>query len=117
MIVEANSRQPVPLVFAFTINTGLPGVVGWEWHQQQQRALTQQPDWVTRRVLEIEQFYLGVDGGAASDFLERYNVQYIILGQLEQAAYPGPGLEKFPAFNGVLWREVYRNGNDQRYTR
>ena len=115
VIVEANSRNLYRWYSRFTINTGLPGVVGWEWHQQQQRALTQQPDWVTRRVLEIEQFYLGVDGGAASDFLERYNVQYIILGQLEQAAYPGPGLEKFPAFNGVLWREVYRDGTTAIY--
>jgi len=109
VIVEANSRNLYRWYSRFTIYTGLPGVVGWEWHEQQQRALNP-PDWVTRRVLEIEQFYLGTDGGAASDFLDRYNVQYIILGQLEQATYPGPGLEKFPAFNGQLWREVYRDG-------
>jgi hypothetical protein len=24
--------------------------------------------------------------------------------------YPGPGLDKFPAANGVLWREVYNEG-------
>jgi uncharacterized membrane protein len=110
VIVEANTRNLYRWYSRFTIYTGLPGVVGWEWHEQQQRALNP-PDWVTRRITEIDQFYLGTDGGAAREFLERYNVQYIIVGQLEQAAYPGVGLEKFPAFNGQLWQEVYRDGS------
>ena len=84
VIVEANSRNLYRWYSRFTIYTGLPGVVGWEWHQQQQRALNP-PEWVTRRVTEIDQFYLGTDGGVASDFLNRYNVKYIIVGQLEQA--------------------------------
>jgi len=33
-----------------------------------------------------------------------------VLGQLERAKYAGPGLEKFPAYEGQLWREVYRIG-------
>ena len=114
VIVEANSRNLYRWYSRFTINTGLPGVVGWEWHQQQQRALNP-PDWVTRRVTEIEQFYLTTDGGAASDFLEKYAISYIVVGQLEYASYPGPGLDKFPAFNGVLWNEVYRDGETAIY--
>jgi uncharacterized membrane protein len=98
----------------FAINTGLPGVIGWEWHEQQQRALNP-PDWVTRRVTEIEQFYLTTDGGAASDFLERYDVQYIVVGQLERATYPGSGLEKFSDFSGVLWQVVYQDGDTAIY--
>ena len=35
-------------------------------------------------------------------------VQFIIVGQLEQAYYPAAGLDKFPAQNGKLWKEVYR---------
>jgi len=38
-------------------------------------------------------------------------VKYIVLGQLERLTYPGPGLDKFAAFNGVLWNEVYRDGD------
>ncbi len=37
--------------------------------------------------------------------------RYIVVGQLEQVTYPGPGLDKFPAFNGMLWNEVYRDEN------
>jgi YYY domain-containing protein len=110
VIVEANSRSLYRWYSRFTIYTGLPGVVGWEWHQQQQRALNPS-DWVTKRVTDIDQFYTTVDTDVAKQFLNLYGVSYIVVGQLEQAAYPGPGLDKFPAFNGVLWNEVYRDEN------
>jgi uncharacterized membrane protein len=42
--------------------------------------------------------------------LRKYDVRYIIVGQLERNHYPGPGLEKFSQANGSLWREVYRDG-------
>jgi len=29
---------------------------------------------------------------------------------LERGRYAGPGLDKFAALEGVLWREVYRDG-------
>ena len=106
VIVEANSRNLYRWYSRFTIYTGLPGVVGWEWHEQQQRALNP-ADWVTTRVLDIDQFYTTVDTDQTKQFLNLYKVRYIVVGQLEEAAYPGPGLDKFPAFNGILWKQVY----------
>jgi YYY domain-containing protein len=108
VIVEANSRNLYRWYSRFTIYTGLPGVVGWEWHQQQQRALNP-PEWVTKRILDIDRFYTTVDTEYTKQFLNLYQVKYIVVGQLEQVTYPGPGLEKFPAFNGNLWKEVYRD--------
>jgi YYY domain-containing protein len=110
VIVEANSPNLYRWYSRYTINTGLPGVLGWEWHQQQQRALNPS-DWVNKRLAEINQFYLTMDSGYVRDFLRKYNVRYIVVGQLEQATYAGPGLDKFPAFNGVLWRDVYQDGD------
>ncbi len=110
VIVEANSRNLYRWFSRFTINTGLPGVVGWEWHEQQQRAANS-PEWVTKRVMDIDQFYTTVDTEFTRQFLNLYGVRYIVLGQLEQVAYPGPGLDKFQAFNGILWNEVYRDGS------
>jgi uncharacterized membrane protein len=114
VIVEANSRNLYRWYSRFTIYTGLPGVVGWEWHQQQQRAVNP-PDWVTRRVLDIDQFYTSVDTAYVKQFLNLYQVKYIVVGQLEQVTYPGPGLDKFPAFVGNLWNEVYHDENTTIY--
>jgi uncharacterized membrane protein len=110
VIVEAISRNLYRWYTRFTINTGLPGVVGWEWHEQQQRAVNP-PEWVTKRVTDIDQFYNTVDTDIAKQFINLYGVKYIVLGQLEGVTYPGPGLDKFPAFNGILWNEVYRDAN------
>lgn len=91
----------------FTIYTGLPGVVGWNWHQIQQR--NQMPSaMVTGRIEEISAFYLTTDRQQAKAFLDKYHVGYIVVGQLERVLYPGPGLDKFEALNGDLWREVFR---------
>ncbi len=93
----------------FTIYTGLPGVVGWNWHQRQQRAITPS-EWVSDRVEEIGIFYRTKDIKLAQQFLNLYNVRYIILGQVERAYFPGAGLDKFESQNGMLWKEVYREG-------
>ncbi len=81
-IVEANCPE-YRWCTRFTIYTGLPGVVGWNWHQRQQRTLT--PQLVEQRVTEVGLFYSTTDTQEASDFLRRYNVRYIVVGQLERA--------------------------------
>ncbi len=114
VIVEANSGNLYRWYTRYTIYTGLPNVVGWEWHQQQQRSLTP-PDWVRTRLREINQFYLGGDPELARQFLQKYNVSYIIVGQLERITYPGTGLDKFSAYDGTLWKQVYSNQDTQIY--
>jgi uncharacterized membrane protein len=108
VIVEANLRNLYRWGSRFSIYTGLPGVVGWEWHEQQQRASVPS-SWVTNRIAEVDDFYNTTDPNKAEAFLQKYNVRYIILGQQERGHNPGPGLDKFPAYNGVLWRQVYQD--------
>lgn len=98
----------------FTIYTGLPGVVGWNWHQIQQRS-TLPGNWVSDRIEEIRVFYTTTDILQAQNFLEKYDVKYIIVGQLEQAIYPGDGLLKFSQYEGEAWNIVYRDGNTSIY--
>jgi uncharacterized membrane protein len=107
VIVEANSPNLYRWYTRFTINTGLPGVVGWEWHEQQQRALY--PSWVSKRLDDVDQFYTTVDTDTVKQFLSLYQVKYIVVGQLEEVRYAGPGLDKFTAFNGNLWNQVYHD--------
>lgn len=98
----------------FTVYTGLPGVVGWNWHQRQQRASLPE-EWVTGRVVEVNNFYATTDIQAAEDFLNKYNVRYIIVGQEEEAVSPADGLTKFTEFNGKYWNQVYQDRNTTIY--
>ena len=90
----------------FTIYTGLPGVVGWNWHQRQQRGVVS-TEWVTDRVAEVGQFYQTTDRISTEAFLSEYDVSYIIVGQQEKAYYTKEGLAKFAAWDGDLWNQVY----------
>jgi uncharacterized membrane protein len=91
----------------FSIYTGLPTVVGWGWHQEQQRGAF--ADMVTARETDVKNFYSSTSIAAADAFLSRYDVKYIIVGQVEQLYYPGEGLSKFDAMEGHELDLVYQN--------
>ncbi|NCP87343.1 MAG: hypothetical protein CO094_07275 [Anaerolineae bacterium CG_4_9_14_3_um_filter_57_17] len=93
----------------YAIYTGLPDVLGWNWHQRQQRTLTPET-WVFDRANAINAFYETTDLIAARAFLREYNARYIVVGQMERNYYQPAGLAKFESQNGTLWREVYRDG-------
>ena len=90
----------------YTIYTGLPGVVGWNYHQRQQRGVFS-AEAVQRRVDEVGIFYNTTDRTIAQNFLKEFNVKYIIVGLMEKAVYPPEGLDKFNAWNGDLWTRIY----------
>lgn len=112
VIIEGNCTE-YRWCTRFTIYTGLPGVVGWNWHQRQQRVFTS--TWVEMRVAEVNSFYASMDPEYANEILAKYDVRYIVVGQLERAAYPPEGIAKFEQFNGTYWQEVYRDGNTTIY--
>jgi uncharacterized membrane protein len=112
VIVEANVPE-YRWGSRFTIYTGLPGVLGWNYHQRQQRVVASNT--VFQRVEEITAFYKTADPAEAEKFLKKYDVRYIVVGQLERAEYRDletndAGLQKFDTFNGKLWIEIYRDG-------
>ena len=82
VIVEANIPE-YRWGSRFTIYTGLPGVLGWNWHQRQQRVAAGDPG-VSARAIEITDFYMTTDLDAAREFLDEYQVDYVIVGMLEQ---------------------------------
>jgi len=107
VIVEGNTPE-YRWGTRFTIYTGLPGVVGWNWHQRQQRALFP-GEWVSDRVQEITDFYNTRDIAATKAFLTKYSVSYIIVGQMERNMYDAEGLAKFESGDGSLWKSVYQD--------
>ena len=97
-----------------TIYTGLPNVIGWNWHERQQRSRSAE-NLITDRISEVNEFYLETDPLKAKTILDKYGVEYIIVGQLERALYPGPGLDKFEQADGSLWKEVFHQGDTTIY--
>lgn len=92
-----------------SIYTGLPSVVGWWWHQHQQR-MALPYSVVSGREQDVAAFYSTRDTGLAQTLLRRYTARYVVLGDLERAYYDPAGLPKFARLvsEGVL-RVAYRN--------
>jgi YYY domain-containing protein len=86
-----------------SIQTGLPTVLGWAWHETQQRP--GYGPWIQQREDDIAYMY-GTDQpfSAIQPLLDRYHVRLIVVGDLERAIYPAQGLEKFQiaAASGAL---------------
>jgi len=96
-----------------SVYTGLPTVLGWDWHQKQQR-------WgyrwaVDQRARDVAAFYSTPDPQEAMALLRRYGVKYVIVGQLERLYYPREGLAKFDAMEGKYLELVYRNRETRIY--
>ena len=87
----------------FSIYTGLPSVVGWSWHVRQHNSLLDGAV-VDKRIDEVNNFYNTSDIQAATQFLNEYQVQYVIVGGLERAYYAPAGISKFAdmANQGIL---------------
>jgi uncharacterized membrane protein len=64
-----------------SVNTGLPTVLGWDWHQIQQRRDYEAA--VATRKADIEAFYRSPDPAVVGRVLRTYDVSYVIVGTLE----------------------------------
>lgn len=113
VIVEANTVE-YRWGSRFSIYTGLPGVIGWNWHQRQQRGVVPST-WITDRVQEVNNFYLTTDIEETENFLMKYDISYIVVGQMEKAKYIGEGIGKFQQLDGKLWKSVFTVGNTSIY--
>ena len=75
-----------------SVYTGLPTVIGWPWHQTQQRN-----DWdlIQRRARDVSAIYNTLSKNAALDLIDQYGVRYVVVGDLERIYYLPHGIEKF----------------------
>jgi YYY domain-containing protein len=91
-----------------SIYTGLPAVIGWDWHQRQQRV---NYDWaVTDRRQQVDSFFRTGSLTQAVELLDRYDVRYVYVGELERIRYPANGLEKFDRMAELGLTPVYSAG-------
>ena len=87
-----------------SVYTGLPTVLGWDWHQRQQRCGVDPCPAVYEREAAVIRMYAGQDEEETLSLLREYDVDYVYVGQTERQYYPEEGLAKFEAMRerGVL---------------
>jgi uncharacterized membrane protein len=77
-----------------SIYTGLPTVLGWDWHETQQRAgygnlIQERKDDIQRMLGDRTSFE------SIQPLLDKYHVRYIYIGDLERLYYSASALKKF----------------------
>ena len=97
VVLEAvtNQYRWTPRVAKYT---GLPVVVGWEFHQTQQR--DQYQDAVRQRTRDVNSMYRTTDETGLMELIQQYEVEYIYVGPVERLYYPNDGIQKFDAMLG-----------------
>lgn len=83
-------------------NTGLPTVIGWPVHEWLWRG---SPDEGTKRSEEVKIIYETDDINIAQELLKKYNVSYIVIGDLERQKYLGIKEEKFYSLGDVVFQQ------------
>src|SRR5262249_2909088 len=102
----------------FSIATGLPTILGWERHEQQQRYLDQ----LAGRSDLVQELYDSPDLATKERILREFDVQYVIVGDVERytifngGPYASPkGLAAFDQMLGTVLEIAYQHGSTTVY--
>lgn len=88
-----------------SMNTGLPTVLGWDYHVYQRGHRWPAID---RRKADLKTLYTsGIKSDVAS-ILKRYHVSLVYVGELERRAYAGANWVRFANWNDLL-HPIYQN--------
>lgn len=85
-VIVENSGELYTWSSVISINTGFPSVLGWDWHEKQQRSLDSNS--ISLRNKQIQEFYTTPSEEFIKDFLDYYRVELIIFGPVEKLNYP-----------------------------
>ncbi|HEX9838267.1 MAG TPA: DUF2298 domain-containing protein [Anaerolineales bacterium] len=85
-----------------SIYTGLPTVLGWPGHEGQWRDNALQGS----RMQDVETLYTSNDWATAQEIIDRYNIRYIVVSNLERTTYQ-VNEDKFNRF----LKPVFQQGN------
>ncbi|MDF1558555.1 MAG: hypothetical protein P1P80_10365, partial [ANME-2 cluster archaeon] len=100
-----NTYSPNTHVTTFT---GLPTVIGWGGHENNWRNQAQTVD---ERWDEVSQVYMSSDLRTVNQVLDKYQVEYIYVGGVEEERYGGPDTRKLFDKNPGRFELVYFNPN------
>ena len=107
VVLEAHSQQ-YDWSGRIASYTGLPTILGWPWHQTQQRWGYQRT--IGERAADVRRMYETTNAAELETMLEQYDVEYIVVGELERLYYGDAGITKFDemASEGII-EPVFRN--------
>jgi len=88
-----------------SMNTGLPTVLGWEYHVFQ-RGHPQIE--INRRKVDVETMYTSNSKEKVTALLQRYGVALVFVGALERRTYAGANMARFSEWKDLL-TPVYQN--------
>ncbi|MDF1556900.1 MAG: DUF2298 domain-containing protein [ANME-2 cluster archaeon] len=91
-----------------TTFTGLPTVIGWAGHEKNWR---NRAETIDQRWAEVPQVYLSSNIGTVNQILDRYQVEYIYVGGVEEERYGGSDARKLFDKNPGRFELVYFNPN------
>jgi uncharacterized membrane protein len=88
-----------------SMNTGLPTVLGWEYHVHQRGRSWAE---IEERKADLARLYQSGDRDAVASVLEKHHVRLVYVGGLEARAYGEAVRERFEAWPDLL-APAYRN--------
>lgn len=86
-IIEAQHPEQYRWASRISINTGLPTILGWHFHQTQQRNLPNFDRLLATRFNNVKAFYETTDIEATWELIQFYDIEYIVVGTLERILY------------------------------
>jgi YYY domain-containing protein len=107
-VVLQSPGQTYKLNTHVTAFTGLPTVLGWAGHEINWR---NGADIVNERWYEVPRVYTSSDVDTVNGILDKYNVEYIYVGGVEEERYGGSDARKLFMNNQDRFRLVYFNPN------
>jgi YYY domain-containing protein len=108
VILEATGN-PYDYYARFSSNTGLPTVMGWGNHEGLWRGHNSE---VGNRIRDVKRIYDAPTLAEVTPLLDRYDVRYILVGELERRDHQPAGLAKFDGLEAA-----FRSGQTVIYKR
>jgi len=116
VVLEGQSEREYLWGGRISVYTGLPTIIGYNFHQRQQRTLEPLSRLVGQRILHVNTIYDTTDTALAWRLLQTFDVSYIVVGQLERVYYQPEGLDKFERMvEAGLLELVYQTGDTRLY--
>ncbi len=76
-------------------STGVPAILGWQGHEDQWRGGKCGP--CNGRFEDVNKLYTATDAAAIAPIVQKYNLTFIYVGDLERRTYGDAGMAKFKA--------------------